>query len=185
MKIHKFNISTKKGEIQTVRFLIQQCHPFPSIGGQGGSFKWENCGGLLAAYQSPASGIGRDFSCCLLAGGLAVPPTDWNRTHLAGYGGNGGTITLRGKDIGELSVKISLADYFPRINVRGFDKPSDCEREFIRAQIVPELEEFIRSNLDDLKAEAVGKIKAEFAKQLADTRQTLDAMEKQIEQASY
>ena len=48
MKTLKLTVSTKKGETQNLRFLIQQDIPYPDITGEGGRLAWRNCGGLFA-----------------------------------------------------------------------------------------------------------------------------------------
>ncbi len=195
MKLTSFNISTKKGESQTVRFLVSQEHPWPDYSSNGSSIDWRNTGGLFSAYQQPATGLGSRYYCYLTTPGIEIPE-GWNRTHLAGFSHrpgpygtpevvNPGSITLRGKDLGEMTVYFGDNPEWPDIKVRGHDAPSSSERDFIKAQIVPALLEFIAANREELKAEAVAAVKASFAKKLGEARAELDAMEKKAETAVY
>jgi len=195
MKMTTFQISTKKGESQTVRFLVSQEHPWPDFHSTGSSIQWRNTGGLFPAYQQPAVGLGSRYYCYLTVPGIEIPE-GWNRTHLAGfthrpgpYGSpyvtNPGTITLRGKDLGEMTVYFGNNPEWPDIKVRGHDAPSSSERDFIKAQIVPALRDFITANKDELKQEAIAAVKAAFAKSIKAARSELDAMEKQVETAVY
>lgn len=195
MKTTSFSISTKKGESQTVRFLVSQEHPWPDFNSNGSSIDWRNTGGLFPAYQQPATGIGSQYYCYLTIPGIEIPE-GWNRTHLAGFSHrpgsygtpevtNPGTITYRGKDLGEMMVYFGSNPNWPDIKVRGHDAPSSSERDFVKSAIVPALREFIASNKADLKAEAVAAVKGAFAKKLGEARAQIDAMEKKVETAVY
>lgn len=195
MKTTTFNVSTKKGESQAVRFLISQEHPWPDYHSTGSKIEWRNTGCVFESYQHPAEGIGSRYYCYLTMPDVEIPE-GWNRTHLAGFSHrpgpygtpevvNPGTITLRGKDLGEMTVYFGSNPEWPDIKVRGHDAPSSSERDFIKAQIVPHLLEFIAANRDELKQEAVAAIKAAFAKCLQSARADLDAMETKAETAVY
>lgn len=68
-------------------------------------------------------------------------------------------IVLRGKNLGEISIRFSANRSYPTIeNRRGNSYPTsnltDSEREFISENIVVKLREFIADNLSELKKEA-------------------------------
>jgi len=190
MKTIKMTVSTKKGEAQGLRFLVVQEIPFPSIG-SGGRLAWSNCGGLFPSYGPEAEGIGSKFICYLLADPAPeIIPDDYNRTIFAGYADyhdktkiNGGTFRLRGRDLGEMSLRFDGNPQFPEIKVSGFDRPSNSEREAIMKLICPALWQFITDHQAELKAEATAKLKARFAAELNAARKTLDALEAQAAQA--
>jgi hypothetical protein len=186
-KIITINISPKKGESVELRFLVEQSHPYPRINANAGTLKWDNTGGLLGKYGSPASGIGEAYRAELLAPGDV--PENHNRTHYAGFrhnpGGykslevvNAGTFALRGKDLGEMSIHFNNGS--ANINVRGFEAPSSSEREFIRENIIPALATFINANKEDLRADALEKIKARLKNEVMEKRNELGLLELMI-----
>lgn len=175
----------KKGECVRLQFLITQSRPHPDIAGHTGRLAWRNAEGLFPAWNNPASGIGQKYYCHLLAEGVE-PPEDYNRTHFAGYEGNPGSFALRGKDIGELQIIIDIRDSpwasnCADIKVRGFDRPTPSEREFINAQIVPFLEKHIQEHREALREQARAEIVAAMREQVARAREELAAVEDQIE----
>jgi hypothetical protein len=193
MKTLKLTASTKKGETQNLRFLIQQDIPYPDIAGDCGRLAWRNAGGLFGQYGSPARGIGENYICSLLADTAPdVVPDDYNRTILAGYADyhdqtkiNGGTFKLRGRDLGEMTIKFEGNPDYQNIKVHGFDAPSTGERAAIAEFIVPALRQFITDNRAELKAEAVANIKARFSAELEDARIALKVLEDQAETATF
>lgn len=186
-------VSTKKGETQNLRFLVVQEIPYPDITGECGSLKWRNFGGLFPQYGSKAEGIGANYHCYLLSDTAPeVIPSDYNRTIFAGYADyhdktkiNGGTFKLRGRDLGEMSIKFSSNPTWPEIKVNGFDTPSKGEREAIQELICPPLLKFIQENRAELKAAAVASIKAQFDRKLDEARVTLIELAKQAATATY
>lgn len=195
MKTITFQVSTKKGESQTVRFLVSQEHPWPDFNSNGSSIDWRNTGGLFPAYQQPAAGLGSRYYCYLTRPDIEMPE-NWDRTHLAGYRHrpgpygtpdvtNPGSITYRGKDLGEMTIYFGNNPEWPDIKVRGHDAPTSSERDFIGSAIVPALRDFINANKEELKQEAVSAVKASFAKKLSEARAEIDAMERKAETAVY
>lgn len=179
------NVSPKKGEYVRLRFLIKQSHPHPDIHGATGRLAWRNAEGLFAQWNRPAEGIGAKYYCDLLAEGVE-PPTDYNRTHFAGYEGNPGSFSLRGKDIGELQIQIELRQApfhttYATIRVRGFDTPTPTERDFINREIVPFLQAHIEANRDALREQARAEIMAAMRAKVAEAREQLAELEEQIE----
>lgn len=190
MKTTQLSVSTKKGEAQSLRFMIVQEIPYPDIDGTGSRLQWRNGGAFFPKYGAKFDGIGSRYHCYLLAAECENPPEDWNRSHLAGYADyddktkvNGGTMTLRGKDLGEMSVYFGNNPGWPEIKVRGFDNPSTAEREVIEAQIVPGLLQFIAGNKAALYADACGRLRARIEKELSEARAELDTLEREANTA--
>jgi hypothetical protein len=189
MKTTTMIVSTKKGESQILRFLIVQETPYPDIE----RFQWRNFGGIFPQYQRPAEGIGSKYYCYLLADNAPkVVPDDYNRTIFAGYADyrdktkvNGGTFKLRGRDLGEMSIRFDANPDYPEIKVNGFERPSNGERSAIVELIVPALRQFIAVNRAELKAQAVAKIKARFDSVIRDAKEQLNNLEKQAAEAVY
>lgn len=196
MKTTTFTVSTKKGEAQTLRWLVVQEIPYPDIEGHSGRFQWRNFGDLFGQYGNKASGIGSNYFCHLLADTAPEAiPDDYNRTIFAGYADyhdktkvNGGTFKLRGRDLGEMSIRFehnfSNPDYAV-IKVNGFDSSSSGERQAITDLICPALRTFINDNKAELKAEAIAKIKARFAAELKEAREQLQELENKTAEAVY
>lgn len=188
-KIVNVTISPKKGESVKLRFLVEQSHPFPRINAEAGSLKWDNTEGLLGKYGSPPSGLGEKYNAYLLAPGDV--PESYNRTNFAGYSHrpgpygslevvNAGSFALRGKSLGEMSVRFEGNPTYPDIKVRGHDAPSASEREFIRDFITPTITAFIRENKAELRADALEKIKIRLALEVKEKRAELDKLEAMI-----
>lgn len=191
MKIHTFTISTKKGDEQTLRFGVAQEVPYPDIEGNGSGLHWRNFGGLFGQYGSKAQGIGEKYYCYLLAPDVEIPD-DYNRTHFAGYADyhdkskvNGGTMTFRGKDLGEMSIHFDANPHWQDIKVRGFERATGSEREAITSLIVPRLQEFIAANKAELRAEAIAKVKKTFSERIKSARASIDALENEAQTATY
>lgn len=186
-KIVTINISPKKGESVALRFLVEQSHPYPRINAEAGTLKWDNAEGLLPKYGSPASGIGEDYRAYLLTPGDV--PENYNRTHFAGYSHrpgpygspevvNAGSFSLRGKDLGEMSISFSNGS--PYVQVRGFSTPSSSEMDFIRENIIPALAAFINTNKAELRAYALEKIEIRLESEVKEKRAELDKLEAMI-----
>lgn len=197
MKTHTINVTTKKGEVQLSRWLVAQSHPYPDAEGFSGSIRWRNGGGLFPEYGKPAAGIGQHYRCFLVIPEGEIPD-NYTREQFAGYvpyasygqppkPANPGTITLRGRDLGEMVVEIKIGDGWPSdwvdIKVRGNDNPTQQEREMIKREIVPHLREYIERNAAELHAVAVKRIAAQMAEQVARIRASAAELEKQASEA--
>lgn len=190
-----FNVSAKKGDNQPTRWLVVQNHPHPRINANCGALRWENDEGQLwSSYQRPATGLADNFTCYLLADTCPDPvPEDYNRSQFAGfvpyasYGKpalppNGGVIQFRGASLGECIVRFERE--WTRISVRdGSQSPSKSESDFFNDQIIPHLKAFIAANRESLKAEAVTRVKARLAGEVAEKRKELNNLEKAIKTA--
>jgi hypothetical protein len=192
MHIHEFAISTKKGDVQPTRWLILQDIPYPNITCDGGGLKWRNFDGLFSQYQSPARGLADVYTCNLLVPGIEIPE-DYNRTHFAGFtpysndgttkAANPGSILFRGQDLGEM--RISIEPQYAEIRANDGVRPPAGAVEMINAQIVPRLRNYIEQNRGNLKAEAIAKVKAKFAAELAEARAQLDKLQEQAKTAKF
>ncbi len=192
MKTLTLSISTKKGESQSLRFLVVQSRPYPRIGSHGSVLEWENHDGIFPRFSEAARGIGETFDCYLLSSNApAEIPADFNRKVFAGFTeykgttASPGTMKLRGADLGEMTIRFEVNPNHPRIFVRGFESPSAGERKAIYALLVPKLLEFIQSNKADLKADAVELILERMRDEVATKRAELEKLEAKISEAKF
>lgn len=188
--IAEIKVSPKKGETLTTRWLVVQSAPFPDLHSDCGGhvLNWRNGGEL---FRSPSSSygwagptIGESFRAYMLAEGV-TPPEPWNRTHLAGYAEkhdsapNPGTIVFRGKDLGETFVEWSNPNAYPTWRVRGFDSPTDCERQFLSGFVFPSLSAFVAENKASLRSDAIAGLEKRFAVMLDAARKAIGALEQE------
>ena len=182
-------ISTKKGEQQITRWLIEQDAPIPHINLTGGLCAgWENAGGLIGRYGNKPEGIGTSYRCHLLAEGV-TPPKNWNRTHLAGFkhqpGGyntqevtNPGTIVYRGRDMGELEIMIDpFRGFGYNFGNKGMTRTG---HDMLMEQVVPHLKAFITEHRATLKAAAVATIRERLESEIVETEQKIAALKESI-----
>lgn len=182
-------ISTKKGEQQITRWLIEQDHPFPCINLTGGlRTEWENAGGLVGRYGKKPEGIGTSYRCHLLAEGV-TPPKDWNRTHLAGFKHqprgyntpevtNPGTIVYRGRDMGELEIRIDpFRGFGYNFGSKGMTR---TEHDMLMEQVVPHLKAFITEHRATLKAAAVATIRKRLESEIVEAEQKIATLKASI-----
>ena len=187
-------ISTKKGEQQITRWLIEQDAPIPHINLTGGLCAgWENAGGLIGRYGNKPEGIGTSYRCHLLAEGV-TPPKNWNRTHLAGFkhqpGGyntqevtNPGTIIYRGRDMGELDIMIDPSRAFD-VTFKNYNGVNGAltrtEHDMLMEQVVPHLKAFITEHRATLKAAAVATIRERLESEIVETEQKIATLKASI-----
>lgn len=193
--IAEITVSTKKGHEQKTRWLVSQSRPYPDM--ERG--QWRNAGGLIPKYgNTGAPTIGTEYSCFLLRSDYDPEKATGNRNDFAGFSPglvyqdgvrvmlpeHPGSIELRGKSLGEMSVTFGNNPDWPDIQVRGYgNSPTPSEREWIKAAIIPALRQFIDNNAESLKAEAVEKLKNDVESRLASYRADIDRMEKQMSEA--
>ena len=194
--IAEIAVSTKKGHEQKTRWHVSLSRPYPDIHGVSG-LEWRNAGGLIPQYgQSKTKPtLGNEYRCFLLRSDFNPDTATNNRNDFAGFSPGlvyvdgvrvlqpelPGSIELRGKSLGEMSVTFGNNPEWPDITVRGYgNRPTPAERDWIKAEIVPALRQFIEENRDSLKAEAVAALKKDVAERLAGYRADLDKMEKQM-----
>ncbi len=93
-------------------------------------------------------------------------------------------IVLRGKNVGELSIRFLANRSYPMIeNRRGNSYPtnnlSSSEREFIAENIVKKLQEFIAENIVELKKEAEQLYKKSIENSLRNYKERYELLEKE------
>lgn len=194
-----FPISTKKGESQPTRWLIVQDHPWPDLEMSCGKPRWRNADGLFPTWNRPAEGIGKRFTCYLLASNAQESiGADFNRTHFAGFvidpkkdpTPNPGAIMLRGRSLGETQIRLTIErgafSEFPDIRVvNGCEYPSKAEREILTALVVPPLKAAILDNLDFLQAAAVTATRARMHAALETLQASIRDLAAEIDKAVF
>jgi hypothetical protein len=184
----KITVEAKKGTTQETTWKITQGHPYPDIDRSS----WRNGEGLFPEWQGSmsggamvAQGMPTRYHVALLRSDLTTEAND--RTDYAGfthgkYGEpqttNPGTITYRGKDLGEMTFTIEASN--PYINMR--DR-TPSEREFIEAQIIPGLKAAIEANKHALRQEALNELETQLAERIATMRADADKLEKEAWEA--
>lgn len=192
LKILEMAISTKKGEIQKLRWGIEQEIPYPTLKGHSYNLQWENFGNIFSEYGNKAKGIGEEYRCYLLIPEGEIPE-DYNRTHFAGYipyptkenKANKGTIIYRGKDIGELEISFNSYNDFYSIKIGCSNSPSKSEREMLENLIVPKLREFVSINKEELRNDAIKRLKERMSNQIKEARESINKAEEQIKEAIF
>jgi hypothetical protein len=178
--IFSFPIQPKKGETQHLRFLIHQEIPYPDTEGFGGRLQWRNTGGLLPKHGAPATGLEKTYRCLLLPPS-GTPPPNFNRTHLAGYENNPGTLVIRGKNLGEVTVTIS--ETWQSSRVCGFENPTPFEEKVFSQWIYPTLREHIEENKKSLYEEATQKVEQNFLEKLEQLQRSLEELRQESQKA--
>lgn len=181
MHIAIITVSPRKGESVRTQWELYRERPFPSIDG-GSCFRWRNGGGVFPEFGNPGGQIKDEYSAFLLRDGFVEGEREHTRHDYAGYDGAPGTLTLRGRDLGEMSLKVNLwgrehsgFNCMPR--VRGFDIPSPGESDWIRESILPGILDYIRANRADLYREAVDGIADTLAERVEHMRQAAAELE--------
>jgi hypothetical protein len=195
MHIATIKVSTKKGHEQTTRWHVSKSRPYPDRDDRG---EWRNAGDMLPRDKSKPS-IGNEYRCFLLRSDFdPAAMATGNRNDHAGFSPGlvyvegkrvmqpelPGTIELRGKSLGEMNIVFGNNPEWPDITVRGYgNAPTTAERDWIKAEIIPALRQFIADNADSLKAQAVAELKKDTAARLASYRADIDRMEAQMQAA--
>lgn len=187
----KISFETKKNNKVETIWGIRQNRPYPTVVGSCGTLKWENGGGLFPQWhpgEMEKPGIGGTYRCDLLRNDTDEHDMS-TRVSSAGYDPRGdgkanpGTFALRGVDMGEMTIEFGNNPEWPEIRVRGFERPSPSERDFIKANIVKVLAAAVDAHRDELKEEAISELRATVAARLAEAREKLVKMEKEINAA--
>lgn len=193
MKTLQIEVETKKDCKMLTTWGVWQVHPYPDIEGHSGTFKWRNGGGLFGQCGNPPTGLGNEYGAVLLREGWTPETALDNRKDHAGYKWfdynepmqvTPGAIVYRGKSLGETQAEMrSGRDGFVSFRVRGFDTPTDSERNFLQEQVAPKLLDFVRDNAASLKAEVVQEIKARFASEISEARKCINELQDQANAA--
>lgn len=185
MKIHTHTISTKKGDSQTLRWLVLRDTPLPDIHCQCGSLDWRNGDTLFNSYGRKATGIPEVYECHLLTPDGMPTEENWCRTMHASYEGRPGGIVFRGKTLGQTEIWFrGVNDEFPTIHI-GRSYPGKAEADLFREQIIPTLRLFIRENRGALKASAERRLANRFTQQIEDKRKELIQLREKADAALY
>lgn len=177
----KIDITTKKGTTVTTTWGIQQARIYPDLECHGTRISWRNTGGLFPQYPATkADGLPAEYYAYLLRDDIQTP-THNNRNDFAGYDGNPGTFALRGVDLGEVNATIKVSPWASCLwEVRGSDRPTTGERDFLNLHVLPHLNAAILREAKTLKAEAVDAIAASVVQRLKEAQASLDECEKQM-----
>jgi hypothetical protein len=177
----KLTVQTKKDTTQHTTWRVLQLHPWPHIA-QG--YYWDMRGQKLKT----------EYEARLLRNDVPLPAND-DRNDLAGFTPyrsttpNPGTITLRGRDLGEMELTICIypdgdtgaTRHSTLMRVRGNEHPTDAERAWIEDQIVTPLLDTIADDLDTLRTEAIDATRKLFNGQIAYARESLTRLESEID----
>lgn len=167
--------TTKKNEPATIaNWEISQAVPYPDLQASGSYIEWRNAGTLKGSHGNKPAPLPAHFYAYLLPDEKPLPD-QWNRTHLAGYEQNPAPLSFRGKTLGE--VQLEKTPHYTNWRVRGSETPTPSEKEWLNAEILPQLLKAIDDNRDALKAAAVERIRKTLAERLATARRDLDRME--------
>lgn len=200
MKPHicTFTVSAKKGDSQTARFHIQRDVPYPRLNGIRGCIEWESAENILPSWRNnnQPSGIPDSYYCYLMRSNLAEgEQLDGSRkdhagyTYQSSYSGpevkNPGSLVYRGREIGETVIHIEMrgANQWNGSPYIRCDAVSGSESDWFKAQVYPPLLAYIEANKTSLYAESLDKLKAYIANEIAESREELEAAEKQMLEA--
>ena len=183
----------KAGVTQNTRWLITHTHSYPCLGGVTGQIDWTNGEDVFPRFNREAPKLDTRYEVHLLAD-FTTPKGEPARLDFAGtedwqtQGGERvkvvtpGSIILRGKSLGETVIRVIRVDLpcggwdFPVIRVRGNDHPTQTERDFIKAQITPQLREYATAHADALRREAIQRLRERCNAAVAEARKQLDAL---------
>ena len=189
MKTIQIEIETKKGEKRMTTWGLTQDHPWPSLGGSCGRLAWQD-NNIFPRYGQPAAGLGNKYYATLLRSDWTPENSNNNRLDYAGYVEDRsetaapGSITLRGKSMGETSATIGVRpdSNYCSWKVRGFDAPTPGEVAFLRT-IESALVSGIRENEKSLRQQAIIEIKESIDNQIDDARLNLDKLQIEADEA--
>jgi hypothetical protein len=188
----KIAFETKKGCVVETLWCVRQIGPRPDFEGCCGGFRWRNYGGLIPQWRPcdmEKPSIGRTYWCDLLRSDKENHDQSTRVDH-AGYVPDQrdphpapGTFTLRGVDMGEMNIVYENGTEWPAIRVRGFQKPTEGERAFIKQHIHEKLALFIRDNAMRLKAAAIEDVRECVRSRCSEARASLNKLEKEMNAA--
>lgn len=190
----RLTVQTKKNAApQPVAFVVALSIDHPTLDGRPTYPSWRT-GGTFAAYNQPQRAPS-DWVAYQLRSDIDPDtlPANYNRSHFAGVKPyengrtgetpNPGQIIFRGKGLGELAIRTGT---YTDVSVRGqgmTDRPTDGERAFVLASIVPTLADYVAKNRRSLYLAAVDQITEAAAQQLREARERLDKCEAEAARA--
>jgi hypothetical protein len=125
------------------------------------------------------------YRCNLLRADYDPATAEGNRRDFAGFGYAGepiapGALTLRGKDLGEVTIEAGryVRDVaVSRITVRGHYAPTPAERAWIEAEVWPVLAGYIEASRAGLRAAMLAGLRERCAAEVARVRDMADRCE--------
>lgn len=192
MRTLRIEIEPKKGEKITLLFGVWQEFPCSYFDGNS-SLRWRTGNELFPQYGDKV-GLKNVFNVAMLRPDWTKANAKNNRNDYAGFipyhDGRGekpaplpGSFNFRGAFMGEITARIEMRDGYENPEPWADWRSQICEhftpgqREFLNAQILPALAEFIRANREALRQDAIACVKEQIAGVLADARKSLREME--------
>jgi len=127
----------------------------------------------------------RAYKCNLLRSDIETN-FDTRKDH-AGWDGNPGSITFRGNDLGEMTLTIERnSPNHPKgawgfyASVRGFERTTKTENDFIETEILPKLSKFIEENANGLFSDAKELYESCLKREVENARKMLAELESKI-----
>jgi len=174
----KINIETKKNNFQQVTFLIEYAIFYPSI---GNGF-WRNVETLKEEYWIVQ--VVNDFNADCL---------EWDRNNQPGlrthvYDEHGertvkyvpGEIVYKNKKMGEIDIK-AYRHYSGDLMMHfGYgNNYTKGENDLFEAQIFPVLKEYINTHKEELRNEAIERLRKDIVKKLNDYKNDYEKLERE------
>lgn len=162
------DIPLKKGVTATINWLITQDVPFPDITTESGRLAWRNFGGLLKQYGQPAKGLENSYSLDMDVG---------NPERQACF-------SYRGLDLGAITADIKTTPWGSfSWKVRRNDAPRDSEQSLLDLYVKPVILKAIEDHKEELKADAVKRLKEYVSHKLSETRDRLKKLDEEMSAA--
>jgi len=172
-KIIGITVETKKGASQLTRWLFSV---YPSAMPRFDNGRWTDEGHVISQYGN-ARGFSVQYAFNLAAESFTLENAEGNRKDYAGYDGNTGTITYRGQDIGEMTVKFNDASKWgisnPDISVNGVSRPSESVGKFIEDQIASNLRKIVEANIKEFRLACVKVAKERMGERVKELQEEL------------
>jgi hypothetical protein len=188
--------ATKSSTLGT-RWHVEQSRPYPHLSATYG-MDWMNTEQLFPRGGATAS-LPKHYRCHLLRSDLDPNNATGDRNDFAGFSPglvydpetgrraitetHPGTFSIRGRDMGEVSIEFGNNPEWPDIRLAISGTPSRAEREWIMERIVPQLRAYIATNAASLHREAVDALAFDTAAKLAKARAELESCEQQMQKA--
>ena len=174
--IVEIEVSPRKGETVLTRWHVWQITPCPDIWSlQAG---WRNAEGLLPSYGNPGGDLAPKYRAGLLRPDW-TPDMPENRIAYSGYDGNPCAVTIRGREIGEVSAHVS--PWPGKLGAR-FDggygvNLTPGERSFFADQCGAALVEYIETHAAELRADALAVIRARMEGAIREAKERIATLD--------
>lgn len=172
-------VSAKKGDKQTSRWLIAQDRPYPNLEIKYGRAEWTHVDGILKGD------LPENYRAYLLRSDIEVKdiPLSWDRTHLAGFGPNPGSLVYRGRTLGEMTCEITRRHAYLGWRVGYNASLSSAETDWLAAQLGPQFREFIAANLASLKKDVIDYLRTRCEREIGVARKLIEDADETITSA--